>query len=235
MAKWKWEPGTEVALAKTEEDLGKQLGLTFRNPSLLKRALTHRSSQTGESNEVLEFLGDSILDFLVGEHLYLLFPQRDEGELTVLRSQLVNEASLAEAASVIGLGDLLILGEGEERTRGRRKPSILAGAYEALMAAVYLDQGLDRVRELITDTLLQKLSFSTPQGDPKSKLQEVALAIGKGYPRYRVLSEKGPDHRKTFRIEVLLEGVRYGSGTGRTKKEAEQKAAVQALAKLGED
>lgn len=219
-------------MAKREDDFGKQLGITFRNPSLLSTALTHRSSQAGESNEVLEFLGDSILDFLVGEHLYLLFPQKDEGELTVLRSQLVNETNLAAAASRIGVGRVLNLGEGEQKTGGRKKPSILAGAYEAVVAAIYLDQGLERVREFVGDTLLEELPFASRTGDPKSRLQEVCLAEGLGYPRYRVLSERGPDHQKTFRIEVLLQGARYGIGAGGSKKEAEQQAAAEALRKL---
>lgn len=222
-------------MAKRKGDFGKQLGIAFRKPSLLKTALTHRSSQSGESNEVLEFLGDSILDFLVGEHLYLLFPQRDEGELTLLRSQLVNESSLAEAGLRIGLGEGLTLGEGEEKTGGREKPSILAGAYEALVAAVYLDQGLGKVKEFVADTLLKELPFSSPEGDPKSRLQEISLARGDGYPRYRLLSERGPDHDKTFRIEVLLKGRTYGIGTGGSKKEAEQEAAAQALTRLGEE
>lgn len=218
-----------------ENDLSEQLGFASKDPSLLRRALTHRSSQTGESNELLEFLGDSILDFLVGEHLYLLFPQRDEGELTLLRSQLVNEVSLAEAALQIGLGRFLLIGEGEEKTGGREKPSILCGAYEAVVAAIYLDQGLARVKDFVRDTLLTKLPFSPPREDPKSQLQEICLARGEGYPQYRVVSERGPDHRKTFQVEVLVRGVSWGTGTGKSKKVAEQEAAREALAGLTED
>jgi len=237
----------EAVLARLETDLGH----TFADQSLLERALTHRSvspetvargaqdreaSLTARSdNEQLEFLGDAVLGMLVSEELLRAFPDWSEGQLSKSRARFVNEASLAAAAKQFDLGRYLRLGRGEEKTGGREKPALLADALEAVIAAIYLDAGIETARAFVSRVLvapaLEAEALSPGRSDHKSELQELLQARGEGQAEYRVVEESGPDHRKMFRIEVSASGV-TASGTGRTKKEAEQSAARSALEQL---
>ena len=227
--------------AQLETDLGH----TFADRSLLDRALTHRSvspepgsNVAAGDNEQLEFLGDAVLGMLVSEELLRAFPDWSEGQLSKSRARLVNESSLAATALQIDLGRYLRLGRGEEKTGGREKPALLADAFEAVVAAIYLDAGLEAARGFVLRALvagaLEAEAASPARSDHKSALQELLQAGGLGQAEYRVVEESGPDHRKTFQIEVRASGV-SATGTGRTKKEAEQDAARSALAQLGAD
>jgi ribonuclease-3 len=216
------------------------LGYSFSDKSLLEEALTHSSFANEQPepplhNERLEFLGDAVLDLVLSERLMEVFREADEGRLSKLRAHLVNEAALAERALVIGLGDCLMLGRGEELTGGREKPSVLAGAYEALVAAVYLDGGYERVRAILLEQFaesLEKEALDLSKADYKSVLQERCQEAGKGLPVYQLVGETGPDHDKTFEVQVVFFGGLKGKGRGKSKKEAEQKAAHQALGQL---
>lgn len=223
-------------LASLEE----RLGYSFTDKSLLEQALTHTSfaneqPEATPHNERLEFLGDSILDMVVSEHLVSAFPDVSEGDLSKLRAHLVNESALARRACALGLGEHLRLGRGEERTGGREKPSLLAGAFEALVAAVYLEAGHAQVWAVLLAQFaeaLEELSVAGLEADYKSLLQERCQEMGHGLPSYTVVGESGPDHDKTFEVEVVAhEGLR-GRGVGKTKKEAEQAAARKALERM---
>jgi len=218
--------------------LKKRLGLYWRNESLLTQALTHssftyESRQNGvENNQRLEFLGDAVLGLAVSDYLYRNNPYRDEGELTKLRAALVCEPSLARTARELELGYCLNMGKGEERSGGRERPSILADAFEALLGAVYLDQGLEKAGKLaiqflapvINDVLEGRL-----ERDYKTELQENVQQRGSEQVQYVILREEGPDHHKVFTAGVIYRGELVGSGTGRSKKDAEQQAAKSAL------
>ncbi len=227
-------------IASEQVELEEALGHRFRQPALLERALTHSSSlperAAGEAsgdNEKLEFLGDAILGALVSEYLLTSFPRWSEGQLSKSRAKLVNAASLHAAARRLGLGQHLRLGRGEEKTGGREKPAVLADAYEAVVAAIYLDAGLEAAREFVRRSLLDEAirgrAHRLGLPDHKSGLQE--LLQGRGLPpaNYRVVRESGPDHRKTFVVEVRVAGGTIASGSGANKKEAEQAAARLAL------
>lgn len=214
------------------------LGIQFRDPELLRLALTHRSfafEQGGlPHNERLEFLGDAVLGFVVTDLIYARYPDLPEGRLAKLRAGAVNMGALADIALEIGLGRQLLLGKGEEQSGGREKTSILADAFEALLGAVYLDQGIVKVRRLITHLLEGGIKDQVELGietDFKTNLQEVAALNGGEIPEYRVTST-GPDHAKRFQAEVYLGGELVGYGDGRSKKEAEQAAARRALASI---
>jgi ribonuclease-3 len=225
------------------EDYGlleQRLGYTFKQVERLRTALTHKSfvnenmGLQREDNERLEFLGDAVLDLAVGHLLMERFPVRSEGELSKRRAAIVNEQGLSEVAMRLGLGEWLFLGRGEEQTGGRRKPSLLADAYEAVLAAVYLDGGFEvtfRVIERLFGERLQDLQKAGAE-DYKTQLQEVVQATLRTVPRYVVMSEQGPDHEKTFEIAVQLSGKEVARGQGRSKKEAEQRAAQRALEAL---
>jgi ribonuclease III len=214
-----------------------KLGYRFRDGRLLEAALTHRSFLNEqqppgrEHNERLEFLGDAVLGLTVGHLLMEQSPVRSEGELSKKRAAVVNEEGLARVAVQIGLGDWLFLGRGEEQTGGRHKPSLLADACEAVMAAIYLDGGYAealRVARLLFDPRLREAQEG-PGADYKTRLQERAQAALHCAPRYAVTSETGPDHDKIFEVAITLSGREYARGTGRSKKEAEQRAAAVAL------
>lgn len=221
--------------------LEKTIGVSFANPSLLKQALTH-SSYVNEnpgiapaSNERLEFLGDAILGMLIAEKLYRDFPQLNEGEMTRLRAALVCRETLYRTARDTGLGDYLYLGKGEEASGGRRKPANLARALEALVAAVFLDQGLDRTREVMLrlfGTELERFARSDLIVDYKSRLQELIQARHQLTPTYHLVETSGPDHVRQFTAEVRVGGRVVGRGTGRSKKTAETEAARSALEQL---
>ena len=218
--------------------LEEKLGYTFQDPGLLENALTHSSCANEsrgrlQSNERLEFLGDSILGMVVADHLYRNHPDLPEGELTRTRAALVCEESLVEAARELGLGDYLKLGRGEEAGGGRRRPSIQADAVEAVLAAVYLDGGIGSARKIIRRFVLSReVAGLTAGRDYKTALQELVQRESGQVLKYRLTGEAGPDHDKRFFVEVELNGSPVGSGQGRSKKEAEQMAAHAAIRTL---
>ena len=222
-------------------ELEKKLNYTFRDPDLLQEALNH-SSYANEhraahlhSNERLEFLGDSVLGFVTAEFLFLRHPEAPEGDLTRIRAALVCEQSLYEVAQRLELGHYLKLGRGEEAGGGRERTSILADAVEAVFAAVYLDGGIDAAKSLIHRCLLDAQRESVVEErrrDYKTALQELVQRQADQTLTYRMVDEQGPDHAKTFRAEVLLNGEAIGSGSGHSKKEAEQAAARAAMEAL---
>ena len=215
-----------------------KLGYTFRDISLLENALTHSSCANEsrgrlQSNERLEFLGDSILGMVVAEHLFRNHPDLPEGELTRTRAALVCEDSLVEVAQALGLGDYLKLGKGEEAGGGRTRPSIRADAVEAVLAAVYLDGGIGSARKIIQEYILSKeIAGWKASRDYKTSLQELVQRESGQVLKYRLTGESGPVHNKRFFVEVELNGIAVGSGEGRSKKEAEQMAAKAAMEKL---
>ena len=219
------------------KNLEDKLGYRFRDPELLRTALTHSSYANerhvcaAESYERLEFLGDSILGFTTAEFLYNYKPSLPEGVMTRLRSELVCEASLYRVAQSLELGTYMRLGKGEEHTGGRERPSILADMVEAIIAALYLDAGMARAQRFIVERLLQgaDLSREHRSGDYKTQLQELVQQKSDQHIQYRQTAETGPDHDKRFTFCVSINGVDVGEGTGRTKKEAEQNAARRAL------
>lgn len=222
--------------------LEKKLDYKFKNKSLLLTAITHSSyanenrAEGIESNERLEFLGDSVLGQVVADHLYLSCPGMPEGQMTRHRAELVCEHSLHEIAQELELGSYIRLGRGEEHTGGRHRESILADAVEAVIAAMYLDGGMDVAREFIHKHLLDgaKPEREHAINDYKTALQELAQRKPGQTLAYETVDESGPDHRKTFTVAVLLNGKKVGQGIGRTKKEAEQAAAGSALQELSQ-
>jgi len=219
----------------------KDLGISFHQESLLEQAFVHLSYLNENpgfarpSNERLEFLGDAILNFIVAEKLYEEFPELPEGELTEIRASLVCRDTLAELASSLKLGDWLLLGRGEEANGGRAKASNLANAMEALIGALYLDQGLAKARRFILRQLkpeLEKIKAGKIPPNYKALVQELIQGQKKPTPVYRLVEATGPDHGKQFTAEILVEGEALGRGTGRSKKTAESQAARAAWEKL---
>ena len=234
-----------------DDRLVARLGYEFNNRTLLERALTHSSAvpelrlARGEEisfegsevqdNERLEFLGDAVLELLTSEHLLLNYPEWSEGQLSKSRARIVNAHSLEISARRLCLGEHLRLGRGEEKTGGREKPALLADAFEAVVAAIYLDGGLNPARVLLSRTVfLQALETgeNISESDRKSALQEFLQGRGDQPAEYKLAGESGPDHQKTFRVEVWVKGECMASAEGSTKKEAEQKAARSTLEKL---
>jgi len=219
------------------ESLESRLGYKFRNSLLLAEAMTHPSlayeSQSPHfDNQRLEFLGDAVLQLILTEDLFKMFPDFPEGRLTKLRSQLVSRRALARFALTIDLGSYVLLGKGEEATGGRRRMSTLADGFEALIGAVYLDIGYDGARDLVLrlfQSEIEALAGSPEERNPKGELQECLQAIHPQAPSYRVLGESGPDHRKVFQAEVSWRGKVLATGKGKSKKEAEARAASEAL------
>lgn len=218
-----------------------ELGHSFAERTLLRDALTHRSfanerpNRAPVDNERLEFLGDSLVGVVVAAMLYERFPSADEGELTRRRAELVREASLAAIARDLGLGDALRLGKGEERQGGREKPRLLASAFEACCGALLCDAGPVLAFEAIGKLFETRLStFGAGERDFKSRVQEVLQARGTDAPTYELVETEGPDHERTFVIAIAIAGERVATGRGRSKNEAEQRAASLALAILEE-
>jgi ribonuclease III len=223
------------------DSLQTALAYRFKNNLLLEEALTHKSfvneqkTAAGLHNERLEFLGDAVLSLLVSERLASLLPQSSEGALSKLKARLVSEAVLAEVARRLTLGSCLRLGRGEELSKGREKDSLLADALEAVIAAVHLDGGLDAARHVVANLFAQEFSHVVTQqhrpgaDDYKTQVQEWCQQRFDSLPSYAVVQESGPDHDKLFEVEVTVNGEVVGRGTGRSKKEAEQSAAKQAL------
>ena len=216
-------------------ELEKRLGYTFKDPALLALALTHSSWSNERGlghkgcNERLEFLGDSILGFVVAEALYQAYGDKPEGEMTRLRAELVCEASLVESASPLGLGEQLRLSKGEAMGGGHQRPSMIADAFEAVLAAIYLDGGEAAARDFLGRTILPKIKKAVPaKHDYKTLLQEAVQRLGLSAPTYRMAGESGPDHHKVFTAQVIYGGEVAGEGSGFSKKEAEQAAAQAA-------
>ena len=221
------------------KDLETAIGYHFKNIQLLQNALTH-SSYANErwhnsllSNERLEFLGDSVLGMLVAEYLYSNFPNRPEGELTRMRADMVCEQTLAAAANRIGIGDHLLLGHGEEQGGGRKRNSILADAMESVIAACFLDGGMDAALKVVQQFILVEVPVTKlHNADYKTKLQELVQQKKNQVLTYRLTGQSGPDHDKQFDVEVSLNGQVIGTGSGSSKKRAEQMAARSAIEKL---
>jgi ribonuclease-3 len=224
-------------------ELGERLGVPISDYSLLLRALTHSSFLNEnqdlalEDNERLEFLGDAVLDFVVGSYLYHRFPEMREGELTVLRASLVRTSTLAQISQGLGIGEHLKLGHGEQESGGRERVPILCAAFEAVVGAVFIDQGLEVVepwlQELMAPTL-EEILADAGHKDAKSEFQIWAQARFNITPRYKLLASEGPDHEKTFTVAAQVDGDVWGVGHGRSKQAAEQRAARAALAKSEE-
>ncbi|MBW7959389.1 MAG: ribonuclease III [Candidatus Promineofilum sp.] len=221
-------------------ELGERLGMEFRDYSLLSRALTHRSyvnENPGtllEDNERLEYLGDSVIDFVVAGYLYHRFPEMDEGELTTLRAALVRAETLARFARQIDLGRFLRLGYGEEESGGRERTPLLCATFEAVTGAIYLDQGLVTAQPFIEQfvgPMLEQIQAGALHKDAKSEFQVWAQARFNMTPHYQVVGSEGPDHDKTFTVRVLVGDEAWGEGQGRSKQTAAQAAAAEALAR----
>lgn len=225
--------GSLIQMPKMKSE---DLASIFSDKKLYEQALTHKSwvnehPNHRESNERLEFLGDAVLEFVVSSALYKTFPEKEEGYLTALRANLVNTTNLSEIAKKLDLGSKLFLSKGEEETGGRDNPSILADTVEAVIGSIYLDSGLDTAKEFINVHLLSGVSekLKQPLKDSKSLLQELVQSHGIPAPKYEVVKEDGPDHAKTFSMQVTFGGKTQGIGVGRNKSEAEQQAAKNAL------
>jgi len=217
----------------------KTLEEKIKDKDLLARALTHKSwvnenKDKRLSNERLEFLGDAVLELVVSQALYEQFPDKEEGYLTALRANLVNTTNLARVAKKLGVGQILSLSKGEEEGGGRENPSLLADTMEAIIGALYLDQGYEVVSEFVEVNLLKDVpeKVKQPLKDAKSRLQEEVQAKGMPAPRYKVVKETGPDHAKNFVLEVAVNGKVLGVGKGNNKSVAEQNAAERALKAL---
>lgn len=223
----------------TLSELQNIIGVTFRDQTLLKQAFVHRSylnesKEFLQSNERLEFLGDSVLSFVTSGYLYRAYPKFPEGILTNIRSTLVKTQSLGDAAATLHLGDLLMLSRGEESSGGRQNISLLADCFEAVLGALFLDQGVDAVTVFLTNVLFSKTTGiieSKSYIDYKSLLQELSQGIHKMSPNYKVVKSEGPDHDKVFWVEVSVGDKTVGAGKGKSKQEAEQNAASSALEK----
>ena len=236
------ESGPPARIRDEFETLQDAAGYRFRDRGILEHALTHRSRANEDvtggvtDNESLEFLGDAVLGFVVAELLFVRFPERDEGQKSKMKAALVSTPALARQASRLGLGEHLLLGRGEEKTGGRRKRALLADGYEALIAAVFLDGGIDEARDFVmrqfADEIEEVRSPSFWERDYKSSLQERLQSRMLPLPEYLVTAESGPDHRKIFQVEVRVQGETLARASGRSKKEAEQQAARLAIEKL---
>ncbi len=215
-------------------------GLPMRDPILFRTALTHRSflnehaDLSWEDNERLEYLGDAVLDFMLAEFLYLHFPTASEGDLTALRAALVRRETLAQFARDMNLGDALLMGHGEIESGGRERPATLCAAFEALVGAIYLDEGIEGANRFVLPRMDDELAAARIEAidkDPKSRLQEQAQAIVGKTPRYRTVKAEGPDHAKIFTVQVFVGDQVYGQGEGPSKQVAAQQAAADALSR----
>lgn len=214
------------------QNLQKALGYIFKNEAHLRLALTHPSTKLPD-NQRLEFLGDAVLEFCVSDMLYRKYPNLHEGELTARRAALVCERTLSALAMSLDLGSVLVMGHGEEQTGGRRKPSILADAMEAVFAAIYVDGGIRAAHEVILRMYQEDEKLIAWRGhDDKSALQEYTQANGLELPAYQIIAQEGPDHNRIFTAQVSVLGKPVATGTGNSKKAAEQAAAKKALAEL---
>ncbi len=230
----------EVRAPETPAQLAERLGLKFENPALLTRALTHRSflnenTSASEDNERLEFLGDAVLDFVVGAWVYHHCPEMAEGDLTRMRSALVRNEQLADFARQLDLGQAMRMGRGESASGGRERDGLLGSTFEALIGALYLDGGLPKVEDFMEPLLgsvRDRVIMRAEIYDPKSRFQEWAQSAKLGTPKYVTVGASGPDHAKMFEVEVRIKDQTYGRGTGPSKQIAAQVAAQTALESL---
>jgi ribonuclease-3 len=238
---WGWRVKAQrTLLHRNIKQFQDHIGYIIKNEELFVQALLHRSflqrmGHVGPSNERLEFLGDSILNLIVAEHLFKRFPTSEEGELTRLRSRLVNRKALAAYGKEIGLMNFILMSDSAAHSGAKGSDTIIADTYEAVVAAIYLDGGFESARKFVERQVLAALkvgSVATTNENYKSMLLEYAQARGLGIPRYAIIKEEGPDHDRTFTVAVLLGNERLGSGSGKNKKEAEQAAASEALVTL---
>ncbi|WP_457564905.1 ribonuclease III [Caminibacter sp.] len=217
------------------KDLQKSLGYQFKDEKLITEALTHRSYTKEFNNERLEYLGDAVLDLIVGEYLYHLFPNAEEGMLSKLRAALVNEDAFYKLAKRLNLGKYLFLSPAEENNGGRDKPSILSSAFEALIGALYLEAGFDKAKEAALNLIKKEYSKINPDEllkDYKTTLQEITQAHFGVVPEYRLIKAVGPDHKKEFEIGVYINDKEYARAKGRSKKAAQQEGARLTIEKL---
>jgi ribonuclease-3 len=241
-------PGRVVPFGSELEPLERRIGYRFRDRGLLEHALTHRSRVHEDAsggvfdNESMEFLGDSVLGFAIADMLFRQFPQHNEGQKSKLKASIVSATSLARLGDRLNLGEFLILGRGEEKTGGRRKHALIADCYEALIAAIYLDGGVEPVRAFIERQFADLIQEAKRTGvdaafteDYKSALQEWLQSHDRGLPSYRLAGEIGPAHRRLFDVEVVVNGIPIARAEGRSKKEAAQAAAKQALELLNDE
>lgn len=218
-----------------QEDFQKKIKIRFHDQKLLTTALTHssyaneRKLPRGKDNERLEFLGDAVLELIMSDYLFKTYRDEPEGKLTKMRASLVCEPTLAFCAKDIALGDYLLLSKGEDLTGGRERNSILSDAFEAVIGAVYLDQGFEEARKFVETYLLQDVDEKVLFYDAKTSLQELVQSVSKEPLSYILTKEEGPDHQKTFTVEAKLGGKVIGTGAGRSKKSAEQMAAYEAM------
>jgi len=217
------------------QQLQESLGYQFRDEKLITEALTHRSYSKNFNNERLEYLGDAVLDLIVGEYLFHLFPDAEEGVLSKLRAALVNEEAFTKLAKRLNLGKYLFLSPAEENNNGREKPSILSSAFEALIGAIYLEAGFDKAKEIALRLLKEEYPEIKPEEllkDYKTTLQEITQAHFGVVPEYRLISATGPDHRKEFEIGVYIHDKEYARAKGRSKKAAQQEGAKLTIERL---
>lgn len=224
--------------AEKLKSLTEKLGIHIKDLQLLKTALTHRSYLNEykrgnlQNNERLEYLGDAVLELLVSKHLYDQYPDKPEGDLTSFRAATVRTESLAEEALKLDLGEHIFMSKGEEQTGGRTRPYILANTFEAVVGAIYLDQGIAVTLKFLRKSLFYKIPEIVEKRldiDSKSKIQEISQEVLHETPTYEIVGTKGPDHEKTFTSKIVIKGHDFGHGTGKSKQEAEQNAALAAL------
>jgi len=216
-------------------NLEKCLDYQFKNKDLIVEALTHKSFKKPYNNERLEFLGDAVLNLIVGEYLFKKFPNSNEGDLSKIRASLVNETGFTKLANEIKLGDYIYLSNAEERNKGRSKASILSDAFEAIMGAIYLESGLDTLKPIILNLLeksYDKINLDVLFSDYKTALQEITQAEFASIPEYRIEGSYGPDHKKEFEVSIWIDDKHYGQAIGKSKKLAQQAVAKIALDKL---
>lgn len=233
--------GKIMMTEKKMEVLQQRIGYRFQNPKLLIQAMSHSSyanehwQEKGKDNERLEFLGDAVLEVASSEFLFLEYPKMPEGDMTKFRASIVCEPTLALCAREIGLPQFLLLGRGEEMTGGRNRNSIVSDAMEALIGAIYLDGGFASAKEFVLKFILNDMENKQLFFDSKTILQEIIQEDGTKSVQYELVKEEGPDHNKSFTVNVLIDGQVLGNGTGHTKKAAEQKAAYEAIQKLRQE
>ena len=220
---------------KKIDTLEKDLGYEFKDKKLIIEALTHKSYKQPYDNERLEFLGDAVLDLVVGEYLFKKFKTSDEGNLSKIRASLVNETGFDKLARALRLGDYILLSNAEDNNGGREKSSLLSNAFEAIMGAIYLEAGLKKVEEIairLIEENHKEISLDSLFRDFKTTLQELTQARFGITPEYKVLASRGPDHKKEFEVGVFIEGKEYARASGKSKKIAQQEAAKEAVAML---
>jgi ribonuclease-3 len=217
------------------KSLEKALGYSFKSSRLITEALTHKSYKQPYDNERLEFLGDAVLDLVVGEYLYKKFPASNEGKLSKIRASLVNEDGFNKLAKYLNLGEHIYLSNAEEKNGGREKASLLSNAFEAVMGAIYLESGLEKVQEIALDLLdknYDDISLDNLFKDYKTSLQEITQARFGIIPEYEVIAARGPDHKKEFEVAVIINDKEYARAFGKSKKIAQQEAAKEAVSML---